>query len=149
MDVIEVAERPVAKAFIHGSDENGPRELNRAAPAAGRAGLNAAFAASRGILPLDPPDRATRGRVNATVQAARATTRVMGQRGDPPQAIAAAAKAERVDLLVAGVLDHKGAEPPTFLGAVARPLAEQAPCSVLLLSQPQVDPRPFRRIVVV
>jgi nucleotide-binding universal stress UspA family protein len=75
-------------------------------------------------------------------------TRLVWQAGEPAQAIATAAEAEGVDLLIAGALDHTAAEQPTFLGAVARPLAEQARGSVLLLTQPRVEPRPFRRIVV-
>jgi nucleotide-binding universal stress UspA family protein len=75
-------------------------------------------------------------------------TRLVWQAGEPAEAIATAAETEGADLVIAGVLDRRAAENPTFLGAVARPLAEQARGSVLLLTQPQVEPRPFRRIVV-
>jgi len=75
-------------------------------------------------------------------------TRLVWQPGEPADAIAAIADAESVDLVIAGVLDHHAAPNPTYVGAVARPLAEQARCSVLLLSHPQAEPRFFRRIVV-
>ena len=75
-------------------------------------------------------------------------TRLMWQTGEPAEAIAAAAETEGVDLVIAGVLDRQAAANATYVGAVARPLTEQARCSVLLLSQPQVEPKPFRRIVV-
>jgi nucleotide-binding universal stress UspA family protein len=51
-------------------------------------------------------------------------------------------------LVIAGVLDRPAAANATYVGAVARPLTEQARCSVLLLSQPQLEPKPVRRIVV-
>ena len=76
------------------------------------------------------------------------TTRLVWRPGEPAEAIAAAAETERVDLVIAGLLDRKALEDTAFLGAVARPLAERARCSVLLLSQPQVEPKPFGRIVV-
>ncbi|MBV9490460.1 MAG: universal stress protein [Verrucomicrobia bacterium] len=75
-------------------------------------------------------------------------TRLVWQAGEPAEAVATAAEAEGADLVIAGVLDRPAAADATYVGAVARPLAEQARCSVLLLSQPQVEPKPFRRIVV-
>ena len=75
-------------------------------------------------------------------------TRLVWAAGEPAEAVANAAETEGVDLVIAGVLDREAAANATYVGAVARPLAEQARCSVLLLSQPHVEPRPFRRIVV-
>jgi nucleotide-binding universal stress UspA family protein len=75
-------------------------------------------------------------------------TRLVWQAGEPVEAIVAAAEAEGADLLIAGALDRYAAASPAFLGAVAGPVAEQARGSVLLLTEPQVEPRPFRRIVV-
>jgi nucleotide-binding universal stress UspA family protein len=77
------------------------------------------------------------------------TTRLVWQPGEQPaEAIAAAAETEGADLVIAGVLDRPAAPNATYVGTVARPLAERAGCSVLLLSQPQLDPKPFRRVVV-
>ena len=75
-------------------------------------------------------------------------TRLVWQAGEPAGAIVAAAEAEEADLLIAGALDRRASATPAFLGAVAGLIAEQARGSVLLLTQPQVEPRPFRRIVV-
>ncbi|MBV9491748.1 MAG: universal stress protein [Verrucomicrobia bacterium] len=77
------------------------------------------------------------------------TTRLVWRTtGDPAEAIAAAAESEGADLVVAGALDRPAVENPAFVGAVARPVAARARSSVLLLNQPQLDPKPFRRIVV-
>ena len=75
-------------------------------------------------------------------------TRIVWREGEPPDAIVAAAKKEGVDLLIAGALEGKEVASRSFLGAVARPLAKRARCSLLLLTRPQVGPNPFRRIVV-
>ena len=75
-------------------------------------------------------------------------TRIVWSEGEPPDAIVAAAKKEGVDLLIAGALEGKEVASRSFLGAVARPLAKRARCSLLLLTRPQVGPNPFRRIVV-
>jgi nucleotide-binding universal stress UspA family protein len=76
-------------------------------------------------------------------------TRIVWNEGEPAEAIVTAAEKEGVDLLIAGVLEGKEVANRSFLGAVARPLAEQARCSVLLLTHPQINPKPFRRIVVI
>jgi len=75
-------------------------------------------------------------------------TRIVWSEGEPPDAIVAAAKKEGVDLLIAGALEGEEVASRSFLGAVARPLAKRARCSLLLLTRPQVGPNPFRRIVV-
>ena len=76
-------------------------------------------------------------------------TRIVWNEGEPTGAIVTAAEKEGVDLLIAGALVGKEVTSRSFLGAVARPLAEQARCSLLLLTRPQIGPNPFRRIVVI
>ena len=76
-------------------------------------------------------------------------TRIVWNEGEPTGAIVTAAEKEGVDLLIAGALEGKEVTSRSFLGAVARPLAEQARCSLLLLTRPQMGPNPFRRIVVI
>ena len=76
-------------------------------------------------------------------------TRIVWNEGEPTGAIVTAAEKEGVDLLIAGALEGKEVTSRSFLGAVARPLAEQARCSLLLLTRPQIGPNPFRRIVVI
>ena len=75
-------------------------------------------------------------------------TRIVWNEGEPVRAIVSAAEKEGVDLLIAGALEGKEVASRSFLGAVARPLAKRAHCSVLLLTRPQIGPNPFRRIVV-
>jgi nucleotide-binding universal stress UspA family protein len=75
-------------------------------------------------------------------------TRIVWNEGEPAGAIVSAAEKEGVDLLIAGALEGKEVASRSFLGAVARPLAKRARCSVLLLTHPQIGPNPFRRIVV-
>ena len=75
-------------------------------------------------------------------------TRIVWSEGEPAGAVVTAAEKEGVDLLIAGALEGKEVANRSFLGAVARPLAEQARCSLLLLTGPKVGPNPFRRIVV-
>ena len=76
-------------------------------------------------------------------------TRIVWNEGEPARAIVTAAEKEGVDLLIGGALEGKDVANRSFLGAVARPLAKLARCSVLLLTHPQIGPNPFRRIVVI
>lgn len=68
--------------------------------------------------------------------------------GSPDAAILRAVDTMGVDLLMAGALEK---ERPFryFLGSVARNLVREAPCSLMLLTDPHVEPEPIRRIVVV
>jgi hypothetical protein len=67
--------------------------------------------------------------------------------GDPAEAILAAAKANEIDLLVAGALE-KEAVLRQFLGNVARRLVREASCSVMLFTKPARPPERFCRIVL-
>jgi nucleotide-binding universal stress UspA family protein len=75
--------------------------------------------------------------------------RIVWNEGEPSRVIVTAAEKESVDLLIAGALEGKELASRSFLGAVARSVAKQARCSVLLLTHPQIGPNPFRRIVVI
>lgn len=68
------------------------------------------------------------------------------QEGDPAAVILEVARANKVDLLVAGALE-KEAVLRQFLGNVARRLVRQATCSVMLFTKPDSDPKPLGRIV--
>jgi nucleotide-binding universal stress UspA family protein len=65
---------------------------------------------------------------------------------DPAGAILDAAKANDIDLLVAGALEKEVVLRP-FLGNVARSLVRNAGCSVILFIKPENEPKPFSRIV--
>jgi hypothetical protein len=75
-------------------------------------------------------------------------TRIVWNEGEPAGTIVTVAEKEGVDLLIAGALEGKDVASRSFLGAVARPLAKLARCSLLLLTDPQIGPNAFRRIVV-
>jgi len=67
-------------------------------------------------------------------------------KGPPAEAILAAVHAHGVELLVAGALEKEVVLRP-FLGNVARRLVREAPCSVMLFTKPQREPKPLRRFV--
>ena len=68
--------------------------------------------------------------------------------GDPGDEILRAIADHNVDLIIAGALEKESALHP-FLGNVARRLLREAPCSVVLFTHPQAEPKPLRRIVFV
>jgi nucleotide-binding universal stress UspA family protein len=68
--------------------------------------------------------------------------------GDPADGILRAITENNVDLIVAGALEKETALHP-FLGNVARRLLREARCSVLLFTQPELEPKPLRKIVFV
>lgn len=65
---------------------------------------------------------------------------------DPAAAILEAARANEVDLIVAGALE-KEMVLRNFLGKVARSLVRKAGCSVILFTKPESEPKPLCRIV--
>jgi nucleotide-binding universal stress UspA family protein len=68
------------------------------------------------------------------------------QQGSPAAAIIEAARANAVELIVAGALE-KEVVIRSFLGNVARRLVREAACSVFLFTKPEREPKPLRRIV--
>src|SRR6266513_3758020 len=70
------------------------------------------------------------------------------EEGDPADAILRTLAREKIDLLVAGALEKEVVLHP-FLGNVARRLVREAPCSVMLFTEPAAKPKPLRRIVFV
>lgn len=68
------------------------------------------------------------------------------RQGDPAAAILEAARANKVDLIVAGALEKEAILRP-FLGNVARRLVREAACSVMLFTKPERHPKPMRHIV--
>ncbi len=65
--------------------------------------------------------------------------------GSPSDILIEVAEEYDADLIVAGALAKEGLF-KYYLGSVARNLARQAPCSVLLFTEPQVKPQPINRI---
>lgn len=69
------------------------------------------------------------------------------EKGDPATAILKVCEAESVDLLVAGALKKENLF-QYYLGTIARNIMRRAHCSVLLLTQPSLEPKGFSNIVV-
>ncbi len=70
------------------------------------------------------------------------------EEGDPAEAILHTLTREKIDVIVAGALEKEVVLHP-FLGNVARRLVREAPCSVMLFTQPAAKPKPLRQIVFV
>ncbi len=68
------------------------------------------------------------------------------QAEDPAVAILEAARANEIDLIVAGALEKEVVLRP-FLGNVARTLVRKADCSVILFTKPESEPKKLGRIV--
>lgn len=68
------------------------------------------------------------------------------EEGDPAVAIIAAARKNQLELIVAGALEKEAAH-RQFLGDVARRLAREATCSVMLFVKPELEPKPIRHMV--
>jgi nucleotide-binding universal stress UspA family protein len=94
-------------------------------------------------------DATTTEKFSAALQALElpADSPIHYQEGDPAAAILEAARANEVDLIVAGALE-KEAVLRQFLGNVARRLVREAACSVMLFTKPAEKPQPFCRIVL-
>ncbi|MFN6944406.1 MAG: universal stress protein [Cytophagaceae bacterium] len=67
--------------------------------------------------------------------------------GDVVESILAITKKHSIDLLIAGALE-KESYLRYYLGSVSRKLSRKAKCSVLLLKEPSLNPKPFIRLVV-
>ena len=66
--------------------------------------------------------------------------------GAPADAILEAIRANSLELVIAGALEKEVVLRP-FLGNVARRLVREAPCSVILFTKPEREPKPLRRFV--
>ena len=68
--------------------------------------------------------------------------------GDPATAILGVVGEKKMDMIVAGALEKEVVLHP-FLGNVARRLVREATCSVMLFTEPNLEPKPLQRIVFV
>jgi nucleotide-binding universal stress UspA family protein len=73
--------------------------------------------------------------------------RIFWEYGKPSEKILARCKKENVDLLIAGALRKENLI-QYYLGTVARKILRKADCSVLMLTDPKIDPVPFQNVVV-
>ncbi|MGZ5024930.1 MAG: universal stress protein [Chthoniobacterales bacterium] len=75
-----------------------------------------------------------------------ADSRIFYHQGSPADAILEAVRENCVELIVAGALEKEVVLRP-FLGNVARRLVREAPCSVMLFTKPEREPKTLKRIV--
>ncbi len=65
--------------------------------------------------------------------------------GSPAEVLISAARELEADLIIAGALKKEGFI-KYYIGSVARTIARHAPCSVLLMTEPHIQPQPFNKI---
>ena len=108
------------------------------------------FGSALSIIYVGKRDGATKQKFAEAVEKLQlpADSVVHYEEGDPASAILAAARRHQVDLLIAGALE-KAAIHRQFLGDVARRLVREAPCSVMLFTKPELEPKPLRHIVFI
>jgi nucleotide-binding universal stress UspA family protein len=73
--------------------------------------------------------------------------KVLWKSGDPVKEILKACKEEKIDLLVAGALKKENLV-NHYLGTVARKIMHKADCSVLMITNPSLESKPLKNIVV-
>jgi len=73
--------------------------------------------------------------------------KVSWQKGEPAKKILEVCQHEQVDLLIAGAMKRENIF-RYYMGSVARTLLRKAQCSVLVLINPSLHPRPFQKIVI-
>ena len=69
------------------------------------------------------------------------------QEGDAVDTILSVCKRYVVDLLVIGAVEKENIL-KYYMGSVSREICRRAKCSVLMLTEPKLNPVPFRRMVV-
>lgn len=75
------------------------------------------------------------------------SVKLIWEAGDAARTIIRKCDDENIDLLVAGALERETGL-KYYIGSVARKIMREAPCSVLIMSSPTVDPKPFKKFCV-
>ena len=74
-------------------------------------------------------------------------TKVIWEQGNTTNTILSICEREKVELLVAGALEKENLF-RYYIGSVARTILRKANCSVLVITKPSLNPKPFKKIVV-
>ncbi|MDF2436846.1 MAG: hypothetical protein K0Q95_1222 [Bacteroidota bacterium] len=74
-------------------------------------------------------------------------SRVIWMEGDPVDTILRLCKLNIVDLLVLGALEKENLL-KFYIGSIARNISRRAKCSVLLLTNPTLQPQKFKKVIV-
>ena len=69
------------------------------------------------------------------------------EKGNPSKKILSIGRREKIDLLVAGALEKESVV-KFYFGSIARSLIRNSKCSILMLINPAIPPKPFKRIVI-
>ncbi|MBL7870202.1 MAG: universal stress protein [Cyclobacteriaceae bacterium] len=72
---------------------------------------------------------------------------IVWKKGEPVKEILKACKEEKIDLLLVGALKKENLV-NHYLGTVARKIVHKADCSVLMITNPTLESRPLKNIVV-
>ncbi len=73
--------------------------------------------------------------------------KILWKKGDPVKEILKSCKEEKIDLLIAGALKKENLV-NHYLGTVARKIMHKADCSVLMITNPSVEGKSLKNIVV-
>jgi nucleotide-binding universal stress UspA family protein len=76
-----------------------------------------------------------------------ANSAVVWEQGQPVDSIIRVCKEHVVDLLIIGALQKENML-QYYMGSVSREVSRKAKCSVLMITEPNLHPAPFRRVVV-
>lgn len=82
-----------------------------------------------------------------TTNVNRKKLKIVWEKGSPASKILSVCKKEKVDLLIAGALKKENIV-KFYIGSIARRLIRKANCSVLMLIEPTLPARPFKKIVI-
>jgi nucleotide-binding universal stress UspA family protein len=73
--------------------------------------------------------------------------KIVWRQGDPVKEILRACQEEEIDLLIAGALKKENVV-KHYVGSVARAIMRKADCSVYMVNNPSLNPKPIQQIVV-
>ena len=82
-----------------------------------------------------------------SIELDKSNIRIIWKQGKPSTTILNCCKRENIDLLLAGALRRENIF-KYYIGSTARKILRRANCSVLLLTNPQEVPEPFKKIVI-
>ncbi|MEW6506582.1 MAG: universal stress protein [Bacteroidota bacterium] len=92
----------------------------------------------------------TQSQIDQLIQKAgisRSSFELVWKKGEPAKSIINAASEYNVDLLIAGALEKENVI-KYYLGSVARTIMSESPCSVLILTNPHLEPEQFKKFCV-
>lgn len=77
----------------------------------------------------------------------RESVKVVWEKGDPADKILKVCRQQEIDLLVAGALKRENLV-QYYVGTIARKIMRKADCSLMMIINPSLEPKPIRNVVV-